>query len=90
MAEIVRPGTGLTPAPIIASMPDRVIRATLKSPNQLSWSRVRGRAKRRVAAAKMRAKNMLHRPLLDNEDRACCPDNSCEPYIQVLVIAGEI
>jgi hypothetical protein len=42
-------------------------------------SSVRGMANIRVATEKMRRKYIAQSPLLDKEDKACCPDNNSAP-----------
>lgn len=79
VALIVRPGVGLSPAPIMASIPESVIASELARPSQLSLSRVRGSASAKVATENMSRRRIEQRPLLDRTDRANCPESNSEP-----------
>ncbi len=72
--------TGFTPAPIMTSKPQRDIIATLANPSQLRRPNVRGIATSKVAIENISNKRIAHRPLSERVDKACCPDNSSDPY----------
>ena len=79
VASSTLPGVGLTPAPIIAMIPDSVIVAALKRPSQLNLPNVRGKATIKVAAENIPRKAIPQSPLLERLCKANWPDKSSEP-----------